>query len=257
MVEGHFWVQQEHYPGEGDGGESDGTHQRHGQNAKCRACGIAPYRECGWGAQSPSGKVPKGGGIPPMPPLVGGAKGVDGKARDRGYKRLDGWRTRFVSSRCFKMEDVVLPEDFPYELRLIIAPEYRKATVEMRNQAGWWMVHQEMRIYPAAPNRRRSSSIHGEVCSVRWKSELSGCLPFWWTKGWDGSERTPNTAPRGWGTGKVEACRGVNVSSLWARVYYCPVVTSHNNKFLPNDETKFTICSVSPMSRRAWCEPKG
>lgn len=35
------------------------------------------------------------------------------------------------------MEDVVLPEDFPYELRLIIAREYRKATVEMRDQAGW------------------------------------------------------------------------------------------------------------------------
>ena len=155
MVEGHFWVQQEHYPGEGDGGESDWTHQQHGQNAKCRACGIAPYRECGWGVQSPSGKVPKGGRIPPMPPLVGGAKGVDGKARDRGYKRLDGWRTRFVSSRCFKMEDVVLPEDFPYELRLIIAPEYRKATVEMRNQAGWWMVHQEMRYLPCCPKQKK------------------------------------------------------------------------------------------------------
>ena len=50
--------------------------------------------------------------------MVGGAKGVDGKARYRGYKRLHGWRTRFVSSRCFKMKDVALPEDFPYELRL-------------------------------------------------------------------------------------------------------------------------------------------
>ena len=94
-------------------------------------------RERGRGVRSPSGKVPKRGGIPPIPPLVGSAKGVDGKARNRGYKRLDGWRTHFVSIRCFKMEDVVLPEDFPYELRLIIAREYRKATVEMRDQAGW------------------------------------------------------------------------------------------------------------------------
>ena len=39
-------------------------------------------------------------------------------------------------------------------------------------------------------------------------------------------------------------------------LYYCPVVTSHSTKFLPNDETSSTICSVSPMSRRAWCEPK-
>ena len=103
------------------------------------------------GCKAPLGRSQKEGDTP-IPPLVGGAKGVDGKARDIGSKRLDGWRTRFVSSRCFKMEDVVFPEDFPYELRLIIAREYRKATVGMRDQAGWLTVH---RYLPCSPKQKK------------------------------------------------------------------------------------------------------
>ena len=77
------------------------------------------------------------------------------------------------------MEDVVLPEDFPYELRLIIAREYPKATVEMRDQAGWWTVHQEMRYLPCCPKQKKklptggfSLPRHGNVLKP-----VMGC--FW------------------------------------------------------------------------------
>ena len=46
------------------------------------------------GAQSPSGKGLKGGGIPPIPPLFEGSNWGDGKARDPEYKRWDRSRLR-------------------------------------------------------------------------------------------------------------------------------------------------------------------
>ena len=86
------------------------------------------------GVQSPSWKGLKGGGIPPHPPLFEGANGVDGKARDPGYKRLDWCRTHFVRSWSFKMADFpVLPDD----VLLMIAREYCLATVEDRALDGW------------------------------------------------------------------------------------------------------------------------
>ena len=41
------------------------------------------------GAQSPSGKGLKGGGYPPIPPLLEGSNRGDGKARDQKYKTWD------------------------------------------------------------------------------------------------------------------------------------------------------------------------
>ena len=60
------------------------------------------------GVQSPSWKGLKGVGIPPHPPLFEGTNGVNGKAHDPGYKRLEWCRTHFVCSWSFKMAD------FPY-----------------------------------------------------------------------------------------------------------------------------------------------
>ena len=63
----------------------------------------------GWmrGCKAPLGRVSKGG-YPLIPPLFEGANGLDGKARDAGYKRLEWCRTHFVRSWSFKMAD------FPY-----------------------------------------------------------------------------------------------------------------------------------------------
>lgn len=60
----------------------------------------------GWrrGAK-PLWEGPKRRGYPPSPSFLEGEKGVDGKARDEGYKRLNWCRTHFVCSRCFKMAD--------------------------------------------------------------------------------------------------------------------------------------------------------
>ena len=64
---------------------------------------IWTYRR---GAQSPSGKGLKGGGIHPIPPLFRGVERGDGKAHDPEYKRWD--RSRLTLSAvglCSKMAD--------------------------------------------------------------------------------------------------------------------------------------------------------
>lgn len=72
----------------------------------------------------------------------------------------------------------MLPEDFPYELRVTIAREYHKA-VEMRDQAGWWTVHQGMRYLPCCPKHKKklptggfSVPRHGDILKP-----VKGC--FW------------------------------------------------------------------------------
>lgn len=108
--------------------------------------------EGGRGVQSPSSKGLKGGGYPLIPPLFKGANGVDGKALDPGYERLDWCRTHFVYSWSFKMADFpVLPDD----MLLMIVREYCLATVEDRALDRRWTVNAEMRQLPQCPKRKQ------------------------------------------------------------------------------------------------------
>ena len=108
--------------------------------------------EGGRGVQSPSSKGLKGGGYPLIPPLFKGANGVDGKALDPGYERLDWCRTHFVYSWSFTMADFpVLPDD----MLLMIVREYCLATVEDRALDRRWTVNAEMRQLPQCPKRKQ------------------------------------------------------------------------------------------------------
>ena len=128
---------------------------------------IWTYRK---GAQSPSGKGLKGGGIPPIPPLLEGSNGGHGKARNQEYKTWDRSPFTFVCSwSWFKMadslpvlsdDDVYLPV-LPDDVLLIIAREYRLATAEDRALDGWWRVHAEMRQLPRCPKRKRIINLKG------------------------------------------------------------------------------------------------
>ena len=136
------------------------------------------------GAQSPSGKGLKGGGIPPIPPLLKGSNGGDGKARDPAYKRWD--RSRLTLSAVgldskmadslpvspfvlaeflfFPEEEEGVPDDLPVlpdDVLLMIAREYRLATVEDRDADGWWQVRMEMRYLPRCPKRKRIINLKG------------------------------------------------------------------------------------------------
>ena len=140
----------------------------------------------GRGAQSPSGKGLKGGGIPPIPPLFERSNGGDGKARDPEYKTWD--RSRLMLSAVglgskmadslpvlpfgiSVLPDVQVPDDedgvpddlpvLPEEIYLMIAREYRLATAEDRAINGWHRVHLEMRYLPRCPKRKRLINLKG------------------------------------------------------------------------------------------------
>ena len=110
------------------------------------------------GVQSPSWKGLKGGGYPLIPPLFEGANGLDGKARDPGYKRLDWCRTHFVRSWSLKMADFPVLRD---DMLLMIVREYCLATVEDRALDGWWTVNAEMRELSRCPKRKQIINVKG------------------------------------------------------------------------------------------------
>ena len=61
-------------------------------------------------------------------------------------------------------DDVPVPDDLPVlpdDVLLMIAREYRLATVEDRDASGWWQVRQEMRYLPRCPKRKRIISLKG------------------------------------------------------------------------------------------------
>ena len=58
----------------------------------------------------------------------------------------------------------VLPDDLPVlpnDVLLIIAREYRLATVEDHNCNGWWQVRMEMRYLPRCPKCKRIINLKG------------------------------------------------------------------------------------------------
>ena len=119
------------------------------------------------GRKARLGRVQKEGEYPPIPPLLGGSNGGDGKARDQEYKTWDRSRlTLSVVGLCSKMADSlpVLPDDLPVlpdNMLLIIAREYRLAAVEDRDCNGWWQVRQEVRYLPRCPKRKRIMNLKG------------------------------------------------------------------------------------------------
>ena len=114
----------------------------------------------GWtrGWKAPLGRVSKGGGYPLIPRLFDGANGLDRKACDPGYKRLDWCRTHFVRSWSFKMADFPVLLD---DVLLMIAREYCLATVEDRALDGWWTVNAEMRQLSRCPKRKQIINVKG------------------------------------------------------------------------------------------------
>ena len=61
-------------------------------------------------------------------------------------------------------DDVPVPDDLPVlpdEVYLMIAREYRLATVEDRDASGWWQVRQEMGYLPRCPKRKRLINLKG------------------------------------------------------------------------------------------------
>ena len=125
------------------------------------------------------------GDTPPIPPLFEGSNGGDGKARDPEYKTSD--RSRLTLSAVglgSKMADSLpvapfglpvfndipvpdengVPDDLPVlpeEIYLMIAREYRLATVEDRDGNGWWQVRMEMGYLPRCPKRKRIINLKG------------------------------------------------------------------------------------------------
>ena len=61
-------------------------------------------------------------------------------------------------------DDVPVPDDLPVlppEIYLMIAREYRLATVEDRDASGWWQVRMEMGYLPRCPKRKRVINLKG------------------------------------------------------------------------------------------------
>ena len=114
--------------------------------------------ESGRGGGKPLLEGSQRGGYPLIPPLFEGANGLDRKACDPGYKRLDWCRTHFVRSWSFKMADFPVLLD---DVLLMIAREYCLATVEDRALDGWWTVNAEMRELSWCPKRKQIINVKG------------------------------------------------------------------------------------------------
>ena len=97
--------------------------------------------ESGRGGGKPLLEGSQRGGYPLIPPLFEGANGLDRKACDPGYKRLDWCRTHFVRSWSFKMADFPVLLD---DVLLMIGRSMQRCD-----------------NYPGAPNESRLSTSRG------------------------------------------------------------------------------------------------